>query len=88
MNLPTFVMLNRSESILWFPVNNGMSKGGISRISELIIPCNSRGGGEEEEEEEEELARGGDDVPSVILFGNRVLIVVLIRANIMRIIQS
>ena len=84
MNLPTFVMLNRSESILWLPVNNGMSKGGISRISELIIPCNSRGGGEEEEES----ARGGDDVPSVILFGNRVLIVVLIRANIMSIIQS
>jgi hypothetical protein len=54
-----------------------MSKGGISRISELIIPSN-RGG--------EESARGDD--PSVILFGNIVVIVVVIRADIMRIIQN
>ena len=73
MNLPTLVMLNRSEPLLWLPVNNGMSKGGISRISELIIPSN-RGG--------EESARGDD--ASVAFFGNMVLVTI----NIMRITQN
>jgi hypothetical protein len=64
MNFPTVVMLNSFKSLLWLPVNNGMSKGGMSRINELITPSNSRGGGEEEEE----LARGDD--ASAILFAN------------------
>jgi hypothetical protein len=57
-----------------------MSKGGISIISELIVPPNSRRG-----EGGEELARGD---ASAILFCNRVVIVVVIINNIMRIIQN
>ena len=80
MNLPTLDMLNGFESLLWLPVNMGMSKGGMSRISELIIPSNGSGGGEEEE-----LAR---DDASAILFGNSVVIVVVIISNIMGITQN
>ncbi len=61
----------------------GMSKGGISIISELIVPPNSRRG--EGGEGGEELARGD---ASAILFCNRVVIVVVIINNIMRIIQN
>jgi hypothetical protein len=74
-------MLNGFESLLWLPVNMGMLKGGMSRISELIIPSNSGVGGGEEEE----LARGD---ASAILFGNSVVIVVVIISNIMGITQN
>lgn len=83
MNLPTFVMLNRSELLLWLPVNNGMSKGGMSRISELIIPSNSRG---EEEEGEEESSES--DASEILLLDNRVIVAVVIMNNIMRIIKN